>query len=363
VLEVKLRKTLPGFNLAVDLSIEKEILTILGPSGSGKTMTLKCIAGLVRPDSGYIRLNGRVLFDSEKNINLPARLRKVGFVFQNYALFPHLTVNDNIAYGQHGRSRLELKNAVSKLLETMHIEGLGQRYPNQLSSGQQQRVALARALFQQPDILLLDEPFSALDTQRKERLEYELMNLQQSYHGDMLFVTHDIAQGYKLGSRMAVFDSGHIAQCDSKEKVINSPVNRTVALLTGVKNLIKAEISGIEKECIWVTVPDLGKIKILNKALTQFMVNQVVLIGIRPEYLRLTDHAGENTLSVVVKRVVEGVSNASCYLSTNNKNSDGYDVEMTISKSKAKQLINGQSYYLLLPPEYLVMIPDLPESL
>ena len=356
MLEVKVRKTLPGFNLEVDFSTQKEILTILGPSGSGKTMTLKCIAGLVRPDTGYIKLNDRVLFDSQKHINLPPRQRRVGFVFQNYALFPHLTVNDNIAYGLGRRSSGATKSEIAGLLDKMHIQGLGQRYPGQLSSGQQQRVALARALFQQPEVLLLDEPFSALDTQRKEQLEYELLSLKQSYNGDMLFVTHDVAQGYKLGSRIAVFESGRIVQCDDKKNVIGSPVNRTVALLTGVKNLIEGKISRIDDTNIWVTIQGLGQLRIINKKTGVYTINQQVIVGIRPEYLDLTDHPGENTLPCMIKKIVEGVASVDCYLSVYGKNNDGYDFETKLTKAEAAKVSDGQSLNLFFPPEQMAII-------
>jgi molybdate transport system ATP-binding protein len=184
LLEIRLKKSLPGFRLDVAFSVGSEVLAILGPSGSGKTMTLQCIAGLVCPDEGYIRLNNKVLLDSTAGVCLPPRMRKVGFVFQNYALFPHLTVKENVAFGIRNLHCPEGATRVAHWLEKMNISGLDNRYPRQLSAGQQQRVALARALAAEPEILLLDEPFSALDTQVKERLELELANLQSYYRGN-----------------------------------------------------------------------------------------------------------------------------------------------------------------------------------
>jgi molybdate transport system ATP-binding protein len=143
LLKVDIKRKLPGFSLAAAFSISQEILAILGPSGSGKTMTLQCIAGLLKPDEGNIELNGKVLFDSKKNINLPPQKRNIGFVFQNYALFPHLAVADNIAYGIRHLPSQDIKLRVTQLLEKMHIQALANRYPRQISSGQQQRVALA----------------------------------------------------------------------------------------------------------------------------------------------------------------------------------------------------------------------------
>ena len=171
MLEVNIKRSLPGFTLSVNFSINQEILAILGPSGSGKTMTLQCIAGLLRPDEGLIKLNNKTLLDTRNHVSLKPRARGVGFVFQNYALFPHYTVEDNIAYGMSQLPKDYVKTRVGELMDKMHLTGLGHRFPRQLSAGQQQRVALARAIAPEPELLLLDEPFSALDSQVKERLE------------------------------------------------------------------------------------------------------------------------------------------------------------------------------------------------
>jgi molybdate transport system ATP-binding protein len=356
VLEIKIKKALPGFNLNVELSTQRELLTVLGPSGSGKTMTLKCIAGLIRPDEGYIRLNERVIFDTQKHIDLPPRQRKVGFVFQNYALFPHLTVKENIAYGAAKGNKGKLEDRINQWLEKMHLQGFGQRYPSQLSSGQQQRAALIRALFQEPEILLLDEPFSALDAHRKESLELELLNIKQTYNGDIIFVTHDVAQGYKLASRIAVFEAGHIIQCDTKQQVISNPINRTAARLTGLKNFIEGYISRIAGREIWVNIEGLAQpLRIDTKNATHDTVKQQVTIGIRPEYVRLTKGAGENTIPGVVERIVEGVASTDCYLKI-KENDPKVDIEVRLSIPEAVNLATGQSCYLYLPPEYLVII-------
>ena len=261
MLEIKVKSKLPGFTLDVSFSVNQEILAILGPSGSGKTLTLRSIAGLTNPDEGFVRLNGKVLLDTAKGINLPARQRKVGFVFQNYSLFPHLTVTQNVAYGIKHLSMNDVKDKVADLLDKMHINHLGDRLPRQLSAGQQQRVAVARALAPEPDVLLLDEPFSALDTMVKERLYLVLQAVQHFFKGDMLFVTHDLAEGYKLSSRIAVFESGRIVQHDRKEKVIFSPSNNTVARLVGFKNLMSGTVTEINETTAVIKVPELGAVK------------------------------------------------------------------------------------------------------
>jgi molybdate transport system ATP-binding protein len=359
MLEVKIKRALDGFNLDVAFSVNKEILSILGPSGSGKTMTLLCIAGLVRPDEGYISLNGRVLFDSANNICLPAQIRKIGFVFQNYALFPHLTVADNIAYGIRNLSKQVIQDRVTQLLKIIHIEGLGHRYPGELSSGQQQRVALARAIAPEPEVLLLDEPFSALDTPRRERLEYELLTLHQFYKGDILFVTHDLAQGYKLSSRLAIYEAGRMVQCDSKHDVISAPNNRTVARLIGVKNILEGHIVRIDRSNVWVSVPELGEpLKVVNGKYTNISIDQRVLIGIRPEYIRIADNQGENTLSCQVGRLVEGVASIHCHFYADTDETRKYRFEVNLPGSFINVIQEGRSCYLRLPPERLVIVPE-----
>ena len=249
-------------------------------------MTLMCIAGLIRPDEGSIKLNDKVLLDSEKGVNLPAKMRRVGFVFQNYALFPHLTVSQNIAYGIRHLKDKDFKSRVSELLDKMNIQVLGDRYPRQLSAGQQQRVAVARALAPEPELLLLDEPFSALDSLVKERLQLELQALQRFYKGNILFVTHDLAEGYKLSSRIAVFESGHIVQHDLKETVITCPANHTVARLVGFKNLMEGSVLEINEGSARIQVPELGSsIRAVVPQNTKLTPGQRITIGIRPEYI------------------------------------------------------------------------------
>jgi molybdate transport system ATP-binding protein len=357
LLEVDIKKSLPGFNLDVSFSINQEILAILGPSGSGKTMTLQCIAGLIQPDEGYIKLNDKVLLDSARGIRLKPKVRRVGFVFQNYALFPHLNAEDNIAYGINHLSKDEMKIRVAELMDKMHITGLGHRYPRQLSAGQQQRVALARALAPEPEVLLLDEPFSALDSQVKERLELELMNLQNFYKGNILFVTHDLSEGYKLASKIAVYESGRIVQCDFKNRVIESPNNRTVARLTGVRNIMRGSIETISGSTVEVKVPELcGNLNITTNETARLAVKQDVTIGIRPEYIHIVDRPGENTFPCYVDRIVEGVALINCFFYTKSENVDRHWIEVSLHKLHTPLISQGHDCYLYLPPEHVLII-------
>ena len=345
--------------LDVSFSMNQEILAILGPSGSGKTMTLQCIAGLLHPDEGFIKLNDKILLDTSKSIKLKPRMRGVGFVFQNYALFPHLTVEDNIAYGISDRPKGDIKTRVSELMDKMRITGLGHRYPRQLSAGQQQRVALARAIAPEPELLLLDEPFSALDSQVKERLELELMNLQNFYKGNILFVTHDLTEGYKLASKIAVYESGRIVQCDDKNRVIESPVNRTVARLTGVRNIMQGTIENITDGTVQVLVPELcGILKVKTNDTAGLAKDQSVYIGIRPEYVHIVDHPGDNVFQCRADRIVDGVSLINCFFHASQENANRHWIEVSLHKLHAPLIAEGHECYVHLPPEHIAIIKN-----
>ena len=179
---VDIKKKLKEFTLEIDFKTDGESLGILGASGSGKSMTLKCIAGVETPDEGRIVLNGKTLFDSRKGINLKPQDRNIGYLFQSYALFPHMTVEENIGIGLN-LHKTEKELRIREIIESFHLEGLESKYPNKLSGGQQQRVALARCLVYKPDALMLDEPFSALDSHLKDHLQSEVLELLKSYDG------------------------------------------------------------------------------------------------------------------------------------------------------------------------------------
>lgn len=207
MLEAYFKKKLWNFTLDIELSLEKEILVLWGPSGAGKTTVLHCLAGLRTPTSGLIKLNGRTLYSCNDNINVSTRFRNAGYVFQDYALFPHKTVKENISYGLKCRC----KNASSSkdpsdLLAAFGINHLENRYPGQLSGGEKQRVALARALAVKPELLLLDEPFSALDRKTKEKLREEIKKLHQEWNIPFILVTHDEEDAQLLGQKIVHLD-------------------------------------------------------------------------------------------------------------------------------------------------------------
>jgi ABC-type sulfate/molybdate transport systems ATPase subunit len=239
-LEVAIEKNMPGFRLAVEFTADGAPLGLLGPSGSGKTMTLRAIAGLETPARGRIVLHGRVLFDSEQGINLPARARRIGLLFQNYALFPHQSVAENIAFGLRRLPEAERKRRVAEQLAAAHLDGLAERYPATLSGGEQQRVALARALAIEPAALLLDEPFSALDTHLRSALERQLRETLASYGGSTLFVSHNLEEAYRVCEKLVVLANGSVAAQGPKEEIFRHPPTLEVARVTGCKNFSRA---------------------------------------------------------------------------------------------------------------------------
>lgn len=231
-LQVNIEKRLDTFNLSVQIEVGAEILVLFGPSGAGKTQTLNAIAGLMTPDAGEITLDGTVFFRSSENkaINLPARKRHVGYVFQQYALFPHLTALENVAYAlwrqPHARERAQA------LLERMHLTDLAHRYPHELSGGQQQRVAIARALAMEPRVLLLDEPFSALDSEIRKRLHEDLLRLQAEAQLIVIYVTHNLEDAFTVGHRMAVVRNGRIERTGAPRDIYpqsNTPFMQALA--------------------------------------------------------------------------------------------------------------------------------------
>ena len=242
MLKVNIQKKLKEFELDVDFELEKGCLGILGPSGCGKSMTLKSIAGIVNPDNGLISLatdKETVYFDSSQKINLKPQKRNVGYLFQNYALFPNMTVEENVAIGL---SKNDEKKNVSEIIKRFHLEGLEKRYPRQLSGGQQQRVALARIMAYSPDVILLDEPFSAMDTFLKEQLRLELLNSLNDFDGFSILVTHNRDEAFQFCDELIILNQGKVIAKGKTHEVFENPKKVEVARLTGCKNISKIEI-------------------------------------------------------------------------------------------------------------------------
>ena len=244
-LYVDIKKDLGGFRLSVKFEAKDGVMGILGPSGCGKSMTLRCIAGVERPDEGKIVLDGVTLFDSEQRINLKPQQRQVGYLFQNYALFPNMTVQQNILCGaKREKDKAKREELLAHYIELMQLTGLEKHYPAQLSGGQQQRVALARILVNQPKLLMLDEPFSALDTHLREKLLVEMKGILERFGGVSIAVTHSRDEAYDLCGTIALMEDGHIHTLKPTKELFADPGTRAGASMTGCKNFSRARKAG-----------------------------------------------------------------------------------------------------------------------
>ncbi len=246
-------KNLNGFSLDVNIAAKPGVTALMGASGSGKSMTLRCIAGISKPDRGRIELNGVVLFDYEKKINLPPQKRNTGFLFQDYALFPNMTVRQNIMTGAKHKTTHEKQSAAEELAETFHITPHLNKYPCQLSGGEKQRCALARILAGSPDILMLDEPFAALDSHLRWELELELAGLLKSFNKPILYVSHNRSEVYRLCDDIVIMNAGKNEVFGDKRTVFKNPATVQAARLTGCKNIAAIAITGTR-----ISVPNWG---------------------------------------------------------------------------------------------------------
>jgi len=331
---VEIKKQLSDLDLDVAFTTNQTPLGLLGASGAGKSTIVRCIAGLETPDQGKIILNGRVLYDSERGINLPPRDRACGFLFQNYALFPHLTVTENIAFAMaKGKPQREIKQEVEKELIAVNLEGMGNRYPGQLSGGQQQRVALARAKINQPDILLLDEPFSALDTYLRDRQEKLLRQNLSYYQGVTLFITHNLEEAYRVCPNLLIVDDGKVIANGSKQDIFERPPNWRTAQLTGCKNFSRAvasaqnQIRAIDWDCtldVIEPIPD-----------------SLEYVGLRAHQFIFPDTEEEsNTFPCWLATVSETQHRMTLYLKLNQppNDPDDYHLQAEVFKEKWQEL-------------------------
>ena len=331
---VDIKKQLPGFSLDIAFKTDKTPLGLLGASGAGKSLILRCIAGLETPDKGRIILNDKVLFDSEQRINLPPRDRACGFLFQNYALFPHLTIAENIAFGmREGKSYREIKQEIAKQLIAVDLPGMGDRYPGELSGGQQQRVALARAKASKPAIMLLDEPFSALDTYLRDKQERLLRNNLIHYQGVTLFITHNLEEAYRVCPNLLIVDKGRAIARGSKQDIFEHPGNFRTAQLTGCKNFSRAvaisqhKIKALDWDCILEVIEPLPK--------------SLEYVGIRAHQLIFPETENEaNTFPCWLATISETQHRMTLYLKLNQpaNSPEDYHLQAEVFKDKWAEL-------------------------
>jgi len=287
---------------ATDLSIGAgEFLTLLGPSGSGKTTLLNLIAGYVDPSSGSIRIGERDV------THLPARHRNIGMVFQNYALFPHMTVAQNLAYGLEARRlpRAEIARRVEAVLSLVQLDGFGGRRIHAMSGGQQQRVAVARALVIEPDVLLMDEPLGALDKQLRRQVQVELRRLHLKHGRTTIYVTHDQEEALVLSDRIAVMGKGRIQQLGTAAELYARPANSFIAGFIGESNLLGARVTEAAGGTARAEVPALGQ-SLAAAAMEGVAPGTPARLMIRPEKLRLSPDAGEGVPATVSEAIYLG---------------------------------------------------------
>ncbi len=287
-LEVSLLKRLPGFTLDVAWSAGDGVAVLFGPSGAGKSLTLQCLAGLLRPDAGRVVVDGTVYFDAAAGIDRPVQQRRVGYVFQGYALFPHLTVAENIGFGLRDRPRAERLERTRAVAERLGLGGLGERRPRELSGGQRQRVALGRALAIDPALLLLDEPLSALDAPLRRALRDELRDLLGDWGVAAVVVTHDFAEAYRLADRVVVYEAGRVIQEAPRSELLWQPASEAVARIMGIRNILRGTVVKATPDRIQLRWRG-QLLEAVNSPTRAYLPppESPIAFFIRPEYVRL----------------------------------------------------------------------------
>jgi len=348
---VDIKKKLKDFSLEISFKTNGDYLGVLGASGSGKSMTLKCIAGVETPDEGIIVLNGKVLFDSKKKINLKPQDRKVGYLFQNYALFPHMTVEENIGLAL---AKKEKEHKVCEMIEAFHLQGLEKKYPNQISGGQQQRAALARCIVYKPEILMLDEPFSALDSYLKDQLQDGVLELLKLYDGEVLMVSHCMNEVYRFCKKLAIIDKGKSVLLGDTKEVFKQPKLYSAARLTGCKNISRCEVVSSNRVYAvdWDIILETEKVIDRN---TKY-------IGIHTHDFQVIDaskaKAEKNIVKCRVKKVVEDVFKYNIFLQNkeSRKKNDNSDILFKVSKEEWNNRKDRENVYLKVPEEAILLL-------
>ena len=343
---VDIEKKLGSFHLKVKFEAGNETLALLGASGCGKSMTLKCIAGIEKPDRGRIVVDDVVLFDSEKKIDLPPQHRQTGLMFQNYALFPNMTVSQNIQCGANREPDTKKReDLVVSVMERFGLTHLAKYFPHQLSGGQQQRVALARILVSNPRILLLDEPFSALDSHLRFKLEQEVRQVIRQFEKTVLLVSHDRDEVFRMSDQIAIMDSGEIQTMGTKSEVFQNPRTRKAAILTGCKNI--SDVEHLESGDIRATDWDISLV-------AGRVPEGATAVGIRMHDIR--QGVGQNSYRCRVVDVVENPFTYTVFLKSiigSPRMSLGWELSKDIWRA-----IQADEITISIPPEAILLLKD-----
>ena len=342
---VDIRKRLGEFQLDVQLRAEHETLALLGASGCGKSVTLRCIAGILKPDDGHIELDGTVLFDSAARINLPPQKRRIGYLFQQYALFPHMTVRQNIAVAVTDRAKRGV--VTEEKLRQFHLEDAADKLPRQISGGQQQRAALARIFASGPAAILLDEPFSALDSYLKYQLETELYDTLEQFPGSVLWVSHDRSEVWRNCPRVCVIDRGKSSPVDSMRHLFERPESESAARLSGCKNFARALPDGES-----VHLPEWD----LTLRCGRTVSPEIHVVGIRSHHLFPVEVPAENTISCFVIRTIDDVFGTIILLRPEGATADAPPLRMELSREAWEPWASAQRVTVCVSPQNILLL-------
>ena len=341
---VDIEKKFGKFTLKTKFQFDNEIMGLLGASGSGKSLTLKCIAGIEKPDKGRIILNDRVLFDSEKKINISPKDRKIGYLFQDYALFPNMNVYENIKVGI--REGENFDKLIMEKLEEMRISHLKDKKINEISGGEKQRVALARLLINKPEIILLDEPFSALDDYLKSKIELEVSEVLRNYEIPTILVSHSRAEVYRLCNEICVMSNGKSEDLMNKKELFKNPKTFSSCLISGCKNFSKIEkISENRLRALdWN----------IELETSDTILEEHKILGIRAHLIEL-EKSDENSFAVEVERVVEDVFT---YIILVRKKDAKNSIRIEVDKHIWKKVENRENLFITMRKEDLILMVE-----
>ena len=343
---VEIRKRMDDFLLEVRFEAENEILALLGASGCGKSVTLRCIAGILTPDEGKIILDGVTLYDSAAGINLPPQKRRIGYLFQQYALFPHMTVRQNIASAVSDRTR---RNEVTEeYLHRFRLEDAANKKPGQISGGQQQRCALARILASEPKAILLDEPFSALDSYLKQQLELDLTETLSYFPGTVLWVSHDRGEVFRSCRRVCVLDDGRSQGTYTLRQLFHFPATEAAARLSGCENFTQALPL---KEA--VSLPEWG----LTLSCRQPIPSKTCRAAIRARHIVPSAPDSENVFSCRVIRVIQDVFSTIVLLQPETAAPDAHPLRMELPREAWQALPNKTHLTVSIQPRDILLLP------
>jgi len=353
MLRARLRKTFPpgpdsaGFSLNLEFTASSGITVLFGPSGAGKTLVLDSIAGFVRPDEGRILLDDEILFDGATGVHLTPQKRHCGYVFQNYALFPHMTLRQNLEFAAERRPRLERHRRVAEMLEKFRLVEVAGRRPHEVSGGQRQRCSIARALIGAPKLLLLDEPGTGLDAPLRAEFYEILRQVKNEFKTPMLLVTHDLTECFELGDEMLILRAGQIVQNGTPRKILDQPATLEVARLLGAFNLLEAEIRALDpgRNTSRILV---GEIELDGPYFPGHLRGDRVTLCVRPEQLAVSarnGRPGPNQIPAELMRIVERPHGVRLEFAGN--------LRVNVSRTDFERQHENREWVVYFPPESL----------